>query len=81
MSDEESEHDEAEEIEGENKSGHWSLPRSSLHSSRFVFLENEGGGEEAGGEEEEKSERGEEEVEEEVDTDHPIVFNISQLLV
>jgi hypothetical protein len=61
MSDEESEHDdEAEEIEGENKSGFFVIDNWSKFLS-FNNLENEDG------EEEEKSEHGEEEAEEEVE--------------
>ncbi len=62
MSDEESEHEEAEEIEGENKSGFFCFQIDNCNEKINNILENEGG--EEG--EEEKSEHSEPEAEEEV---------------
>ena len=65
MSDEESEHEEAEEVEAENKSGiFFDL---CLKFIKKYFVENEDG------EEEEKSEHGEEEAEDEVE-DNSLMF-------
>lgn len=71
MSDEESEHEEAEEIENETKSGRW--PLIERRSLTLSIAENEG-------EEEEKSDRGEEEAQEEVHVLRPRSFTSSATL-